>query len=66
MLTVRLETRSGHFVADVLVPEFKLMPEGLMWGMRFFVPAKYTDNPRVYTEGMLYAVTLGGPSDDAP
>lgn len=44
------------FVATVLMPEMKPMPEIIMWGQRFFVKMHHDGNNWQYTEKMCYAV----------
>jgi hypothetical protein len=34
MIAIRLVTRDGHEVADVMIPPFHYLPEVLVWGER--------------------------------
>ena len=36
MIPIRLTTRDGRHVADVLIPPFQALPEVVVWGERFF------------------------------
>ena len=38
-MNVRLVTADDGLVQEVVVPPFQKMPEVIMWGERFFIPA---------------------------
>jgi hypothetical protein len=53
--TVRLETQTGEFVADVGLPPFDPLPEVVIWGSRFFVLAHTQHNGGAwYCEALAY------------
>jgi hypothetical protein len=54
MLRVRLETRSGAFVHDPLIPPFVLLPEIVCWGARMFVI--HDRDKKIYREGIAWWV----------
>ena len=56
-MKVKLYTRDGGFVADIVTLPFKLMPEVIMWGQRFFVHDLFKDTTETYgyTEAFCYA-----------
>jgi hypothetical protein len=47
--TIKLLTRTGDFVAEIEMPAFDPMPEGVLWGQRAF----FLDHEQ-YREGFLY------------
>ena len=54
MTKIRLETRSGDFVAEVEIPTMMPMPEIVTWGDRHFVhTGLYT---LIYSEGICHVV----------
>lgn len=55
---VRLETREGNFVTEIVVPPFEPPADVLAWGVRVFirVPELIVKDLPVYREGLLYAV----------
>lgn len=58
----RLETRDGRLVAQVFVALMEPMPEGVMWGQRFFTRS----GPAVYREGLLWICPPGTTIEKAP
>ncbi len=56
-MKVKLFTRDGGFVADLQIHPFKLMPEAIAWGSRFFVRNVFMDTTETYgyTEAFCYA-----------
>lgn len=58
MIEVELQTKDGHRVAVILMPQFKIWPEMLMWGERFFEAVQDGDKV-LYREGYCYAVPPG-------
>lgn len=55
--SARLETRTGDFVQDVLVPKFiDKPPEIVNWGERFFV--LNDDEPLTYREGLMVSALI--------
>ena len=47
-MKVKLFTRGGGFVANVTTVPFKLMPEAIQWGERFFVRDHFKDTTEYY------------------
>lgn len=48
LVRVRLETGDGQFVSDVLVMPFKVAPDVVLWGSRYF--QLHQENPATYRE----------------
>ena len=57
MKTVSLYTRTCEFVAKVEVPPMHPMPEGIMWGDRFFIRKDSDVDADTYYEGMVWLST---------
>ncbi len=55
MKTITLYTANGHIVpAEVEVPQFKVMPDIIVWGNRFFL----SGNSDRYVEVCAYVVPV--------
>lgn len=56
-MEVKLFTRDGGFVADIVTLPFQLMPEVILWGERFFMRNVSFDSGQGYgyTEAFCYA-----------
>lgn len=55
-MNVKLYTRDGGFVTDITTIPFRLMPEVIQWGSRFFCRNVFKDTTTTYgyTEGCLW------------
>jgi hypothetical protein len=60
MHKVKLSTGDGRFVANVLIPPFKTMPEVLRWGDRYF---KFVSESE-YSEVFCIAVLIEEPNNE--
>lgn len=47
MMKIRLETRSGEFVAHEYVTPMQIPPEVIVWGERFFARESKADDPNM-------------------
>lgn len=55
MIEVALFTKSNKYVHAIVMPAFQIMPEGIMWGSRYF----RLEPDGVYREGMLWTDAVG-------
>ena len=61
-LEVRLDTKDGHFITDIVILPFIEMPDVIVWGERVFIPkSSYALNgimKHVYREAFCYAAPI--------
>jgi hypothetical protein len=58
-MKIRLETREGELASERTVPEFKLLPEVMVWGNRTFTlhyEASFTAGSPVYREACVFYI----------
>lgn len=63
---VRLNTQNGRFVADIKIPLFRVAPDVLLWGDRWFAKGRGKDGSLNYTEDIFVYVVppeMGYPSE---
>lgn len=61
-IEVRLDTKDGLFVTDIVILPFLEMPDVIVWGERYFVPkSSWASNgtmKHVYREAFAYAAPI--------
>ncbi len=63
LMKVDLYTRDGHYVATVETLPFQTMPDGFLWGERFFTLDEHSGQ---YMEAMMVAIVRPALETEGP